>query len=53
MSNQQQQSSHGVQPVLTERQKDTAKRLGMSEKEYFDATVAQIKRGKMQAKDIS
>ena len=49
----QTQQTTNQQPTLTNKQKDTARRLGMTEKQYFEATVAQIKRGKMQAKDIT
>lgn len=39
-------------PKLTNAQKETARRLGMSEKEYHANTVELIKRGKIRAENI-
>jgi hypothetical protein len=40
-------------PSLTTAQRETARRLGMSEREYADAAAAQIKSGKLKKENIS
>ena len=47
--NQQQQSA---QSKLTAAQKDTARRLGMSEKEYAANTAELVRRGKINPENI-
>ena len=39
-------------PKLTNAQKETARRLGMSEKEYSDNTAKLIQRGKIRPENI-
>jgi hypothetical protein len=39
-------------PSLTTAQKDTARRIGMTEREYADAAAKQIERGKLKKEDI-
>lgn len=48
MSDQQQQQ----QPKLTNAQKDTARRLGMTEKEYSANTAELVRRGKIRPENI-
>lgn len=40
-------------PKLTIAQKETAKRLGMSEKDYATCAAEQIKRGKLKREHIT
>lgn len=50
---QDRQNSSQSQQHLTSNQKEAARRLGMTEKQYSEATAAQVKRGKINPKDIT
>lgn len=40
-------------PTLTKNQKETARRLGMTEKQYAEGVAAQIKSGKLKREHIT